>query len=515
MDKIYGHKLIRYIKDHSSACLCISVLVALLFVVYRIIPPIMDLWVGHTYYNDAGGMIQFLQTERVIYQTCNGRIASNFINGILESSKSHVVLDLFDAITNTMIYVAFLALCKGKRRFCIGAVFYIALVFLMSRQMRAEVLFYANSAYVVPVLLIPVYFILLAKLEETVSHAAGITAWMCLVCFMICTWMEHIAVGFGVLLTFVCVYLFKVKDKLRYHVLCTWIVSAISGLTMMLSPGLRAQRTLVSGGNMLDLVKQNVRICEEFIIGQNIPVVLCFLVVLLIFMITNPRIGRAIKFFYIVFIGCGVAWSVLAGIYCLRGDEGFRYFYESLQFSSYPRNLIISVGILLIFLGVICMAFSFSQNKMLLFGAMVVCCFSLLPILFTPNQGPRISNIGFWGIVFFTIILFLEIPTSDLFWNRVLFLISAVTIILSFDRTVLVTRRIYAVQKQREEIFREVRLQQLLGEWNYEDDVMLPSFSGGDLFVDEATLMGSVHYPFFLKFYGLKADTKVVFEDRQ
>lgn len=254
-----------------------------------------------------------------------------------------------------------------------------------------------------------------------------------------------------------------------------------------------------SGGNMLDLVKQNVRICEEFIIGQNIPVVLCFLIILLIFMITNPGIGRAIKVFCVVFTGCGIVWSVLAGIYCLcvRGDESFRYFYESLQFSSYPRSLIVSVGILLIFLGVVCMAFCFSRNKQLLFETMTVCCFSLLPILFTPNQGPRISNIGFWGIVFFTIILFLEIPTSDLHWKRVLYLVSAVAFILSFDRTVLVTRRIYTVQKQREEIFREVRLQQMLGEWNYEDDVMLPSFSGGDLFVEQTTLMGSVHYPFF------------------
>ncbi len=289
MNKISRYKLIGYIKDHSSACLCISVLVAALFVVYCMIPPVMDLWAGYTYYNDAGGVLQFLQTERVIYQTCNGRIAANFINGVLESFKSHVVLDLFNAITNTMIYVALWALCKEKRRFCTGAVLYIALVLMMSRSMKAEVLFYANSAYVVPVLLIPVYFILLTRLEETVSHAVGITAWLCLVCFMICTWMEHIAVGFGALLTFVCAYLFKVKDKFRYHVFCTWIISAISGLIMMFSPGLRRHRIIISVGNTLDIFKQNVRLCEEFIIGQNIPVVLCFLWVLLIFIITNEK----------------------------------------------------------------------------------------------------------------------------------------------------------------------------------------------------------------------------------
>ncbi len=513
MNNIYRHKLIEYIKDHSSACLCISALVAALFVVYRIMPPVKDLWAGYTYYNDAGGLFQFLQTERVIYQTCNGRIASNFINGILESFKSHVVLDLFNAIVNTAIYVSLWALCKAKRRFCTGAVLYIALMLLMSQQMRAEVLFYANSAYIVPVLLIPVYFILLARLEENVSRAAGITAWMCLVCFMICTWMEHIAVGFGVLLTLVCVHLFKVKDKFRYHVLCTWIVSAISGLIMMLSPGLRAQRTIIYIDNMLDMVKQNVRLYEEYIIGRNIPVVLCFLWILLIFIATNEKAGRGIKFFCGAVISIGIIWLSLAGMYCLWGNESFRYFYESLQFFSYPRSLIISTGVLVLFLGVICAIFIFSQNKMFLFGIAVICSFGLLPMLFTPNHSARVANMGFWGIVFFIIILFFEIPTSDLLWKRILCVVSAVTIISSFDQTILVTRRTYTVQKQWEEILREVRMQQMLGEWNYEDSVMLPSFHHGDLYEDGVASVGIVHYAIFLEFYGLKADTKVVFEN--
>lgn len=55
MNKISKYELIDYIKCNSSACLCISVLTAVLFVVYRMIPPVMDLWAGYTYYNDAGG----------------------------------------------------------------------------------------------------------------------------------------------------------------------------------------------------------------------------------------------------------------------------------------------------------------------------------------------------------------------------------------------------------------------------------------------------------------------------
>lgn len=133
--------------------------------------------------------------------------------------------------------------------------------------------------------------------------------------------------------------------------------------------------------------------------------------------------------------------------------------------------------------------------------------------LFTPNQDARISNIGFWGIIFFTIILFLEMPTLNLFWKRLLCVVSAVTIISSFDRTVLVTRRIYTVQKQREEIVREVRLRQMLGAWNYEDSVMLPAFAQGDLYAGGMAPMGTVHYPFFLKYYGLKEDTQVIVEE--
>ncbi len=204
----------------------------------------------------------------------------------------------------------------------------------------------------------------------------------------------------------------------------------------------------------------------------------------------------------------------MAEIYCLWEIDGLWKYYSSLLFHACPKNLIISVGILLIFFGVICLVFSFSQNKILLFGTLTVCCFSLLPILFTPNQEPRISNIGFWGIVFFTIILFLEIPTLNLFWKRLLCVVSAVTIISAFDQTILVTRRIYTVQKQREEIVREVRLQQMLGEWNYEDSyVLLPSFQHGDFYADGMALMGTAHYPYFLRYYGLKEGTKVIFEE--
>ncbi len=514
MNTIYMLKAANYIKENLSHCLCIAVLMIMLFMVYRIVPPAADLWWGSAYYNNAGGLLQYLWEEyQLFYLHYNGRIASNFINGILEACKSHIILDLFNAVVNILIYVGIWRLCKERRRFCAGAVFYVAIIFLMSQQMRAEVLFYANSAYVVPVLLIPVYFILLVRLEENVSHAAGITAWMCLVCFMICTWMEHIAVGFGVLLTLVCGYLLIVKDRFRYHVFCTWIVSAISGLTMMLSPGLRDQRTIVSVGHTLDVVKQNVRLCEEFIIGQNIPVVLCFLIVLLIFIITNPRIGRAIKSFYVVFIGCGIVWSVLAGIYCLWGDESFRYFYESLQFSSYPRSLIISIGILTLFFGVVCAAFILSRNKMFLFGITVVCLFSLLPMLFTPNLYARVVNIGFWGIACITVILFLEIQVSDLFWKRALYLVWGITVVLSLDRTILTVRRIYTIQKQRNEILEEVRTRQMLGEWEWDREVVLPSFRSEDVLYGASTAIGTFHYPQFLYYYDLDENTLVVFEE--
>ncbi len=512
MNETYIKKIINYLNKNRYPCMCIGVLVAIFFVIYRIVPPIMDLCYNAFYYSNTGGLLQFLRTEYFVYQAANGRIASNFVNGILESFKSHVVLDLFDAVVNTLIYVGLWALCKEKERFCKGAFFYTALVLLMSPQMRVEVLFYANGAYVVPVLLILLYFVLLDKLEKDAGHAVGITAWMCLVCFMICTWMENIAVGFGALLTFVCTYLFKVKDRFRYHVLCTWIVSAISGILMMLSPGLWSYRTVISDGSIIDIVKQNIRLAEEYIIGQNIPVILCFLCILLIFMITNEKAGRGIKIFYSVFIGIGIVWLLLAGLYCLWNVARLRWFYECLQFFSYPKRLIISVGVLSIFSGIVCVAFAFSKNRLMLLGIMTVCGFSLLPMLFTPNQHARVCNIGFWGIVCATVILFIEIQTTSLWWKKTLCMVSVVTIILSFDQMILVTRRIYTVQKQREEIIKEVRIRQALGDWTDDDSVTLPLFRGEDIFYGGGAV-SEFHHIWYMKYYGLKEDTQVIFEE--
>ncbi len=514
MNKIYTSKIANFIRENASSCLCIGILTAVLFVIYRIVPPTADLWSGSWGYNHHGGLLRYMKGVRDGYEVSNGRIASNFINGIVESFPSQMVLDLFNAAVNILVYVGIWNLCNEKGRFCRGAVFYLALVLMMSPQMRNEVLFCANSAYVVPVLLIPVYFVLLDRLEKDVDHATRITAWMCLVCFAVCTWMEHIAVGFGTLLSVVLCFLLKTRNRLRYYVLCTWIVSAASGVLMMLSPGLRAHRTFVVIGSTIDVIKQNIRFTEEYIIGQNIPVVLCFLLVMLIFMLVNDQVNRGIKIFYVVFIGMGIIWCVLAGIYRLWGVEEFQIFYDYLQFASYPQSLAVSVGVLFVVFAIVCGAFVFSRNRKLLFGILILCCFSLLPILPTPNQAPRIVNIGFWGIVCCTIVLFVEIRISGRTAQRAFSMLSMIIIILSLDQTILLTRRIHEVQKRREEIIEEVRMRQALGEWDYDDNVIMPLFKGNDMLQYERQA-GEYHYTLFLDYYGLKEDTKVVFEDCQ
>lgn len=42
MNEAYMNKVISYIKKNRYPCMCIGTLVAVLFVIYRMIPPVMD-----------------------------------------------------------------------------------------------------------------------------------------------------------------------------------------------------------------------------------------------------------------------------------------------------------------------------------------------------------------------------------------------------------------------------------------------------------------------------------------
>ena len=52
---------------------------------------------------------------------------------------------------------------------------------------------------------------------------------------------------------------------------------------------------------------------------------------------------------------------------------------------------------------------------------------------------------------------------------------------------------------------------QELGDWDYNDVVVLPAYQEGDILYQGITQIGTFHYPQFLDAYGLSPNTKVVF----
>ena len=52
---------------------------------------------------------------------------------------------------------------------------------------------------------------------------------------------------------------------------------------------------------------------------------------------------------------------------------------------------------------------------------------------------------------------------------------------------------------------------QELGDWDYNEVVVLPAYQEGDILYQGITQIGSFHYPQFLAAYGLSPNTKVVF----
>ena len=180
------------------------------FTMYRIVPMMYDGWAGKFYYPNINGILQYIKYICVdFYQWINGRIMSNIICGFLESFSSEIILDFFNAFVMVGIYLAIAYILKIKKGFVWGILLFMSMMLLISNEMRMEVLFYANTAYLVPVLLILLYYIFLEKLlsnKETINKNKQVKLIIILsiIGFSICTWMEHIAVGFAIIISLFC-----------------------------------------------------------------------------------------------------------------------------------------------------------------------------------------------------------------------------------------------------------------------------------------------------------------------
>ena len=504
------------IKKYLPQIVTTIIVFLVFFIMYRIVPMIYDGWAGKFYYPSTNGILHFIRYIVVdFYQWINGRIMSNIICGFLESFASEIVLDFFNAVVMVGIYLAIAYILKVKKKFVLGILLFMSMILLISKEMRMEVLFYANAAYLVPILLILLYYIFQEKMLNNDKNSASLITIMSFIGFSICTWMEHIAVGFAMVISLFFIVNFLKKHPKRWKLLIPTFISDLGVLIMFLSPGLSTSRTVTAQNNIMEVIKSNISTFYTNIVSENLPVFIILFLLIFCFLIKNRKISKYYRvpltvLSFVLLITMGLAQ--LSYTFNVSISDFLMKLYP-MPFA--PKYLLLEILVILGIIGTIIGTFVFCKNKKILFYLLSICLASIAPMLLTPNTGERISSVGFFIIVCLATIFFYEVVEKNkeekFCIQKLLSIVVIFTTIIALDKTILLCRRISDVTQQRNRIIQNVLEKQELNEWDYDRVVILPSYQEGDILYQGITQIGTFHYPQFLQAYGLNENTKVVF----
>ena len=502
-------KFLNIIKRNYKNVIITICMFLIFFILYRVVPMMYDGWAGKFYYPNINGVIHFIKYICVdFYKWINGRIMSNIVCGIVESFSSEIILDFFNASIMIGIYLCIVYIIKVRKGFSFGIILFTSCVLLISNYMRNEVLFYANTAYLVPVFLVLLYYIFLEKYLREEKLKLNLIL-MSIIGFSICTWMEHIAVGFLITIIITGIII-AIKNK-DYKITIPILISGLGVFIMFNSPGLSNSRTIITNGSLLDLIFGNFNILYVDIISRNLPLFIMLLLVIVISILKQQKINKILKYYAIISASLICLIMSFTQMIYYFGLDIFPAITNIFNNSYQGNNIIIEIIVASVIMSLSLIITIHSKNKKLLLYLSLVGGFSLCPILITPNTGSRISTVGFFITLCVLIVIFLENYEYNLKDNKILKLIIILIFVIAIDKDILLTRRIYNVTKTRNEIIETVRKRQQIGEWNYEKYVILPTYFPGDVLYDGVTQIGTFHYPQFLQAYGLNRRTKIVF----
>lgn len=529
-----------YLKKNKEVFWSLSLIFVIFIILYRIVPMTFDGWLSKTvtpdnesfinkfvpsvktlYFtvNGIGGFLNYIFIAlKELYLTNNGRMMSIIVSAILESFPTEIPLDIFNALLIVATYYGLVLICedkiKSKKNFFYGSILFISLILFISEEMRHEILFYANTTYIAPIPLILFYFYFFKcylKKEEKKN-----LVYMSLIGLAIGMWIEHIAAGFLATISIMLLFLFFKKHKSKWKLSLPVLITGLSFLIMMCSPGLRINRNLTATEvSFFTTVFTNFYTLYIDIISNNIFLFLVlYIIILLVFLVKKTKNIK--DYFYIGFLIFFIEIFVLT--LCYRNFSitylSFLNFFFPTEFtaSNFVIGLIMSVIILsLIIYGIFNIIKA--EHKQIYIYLILINFMSLIPILLTPNTGARISSIGFMIFVCITILLLFKLFSLNRKLNKYINLSLLFILFLALDKTILMERRIFDVNQKRESILNSVVKKQELNEWDYSKYVFVPLYKIDDMPQQGAPIQSSLHYILFLQSYGLDQRTNIIFSN--
>lgn len=523
----------------------------MVFTLLRVSPMMYDGWAGPYYYEYNGGLLTwgwyvlFLMRDWI-----NGRVASNFVCGILESFKSEIPLDLAGALVITGMLYCLYRLFPGKNKITAALVFG-TLVILMPYRVRTYVLQIATIAYLPPLLFVLVMLLALRNWPEKGSGLRA--ALLALLSVAACTWMENSSVAYGVVLALCSLEQMLRMRKFDWRLCLVVLVALAAGLFMITSPGTLMSRATGMGADSFLMRStwqyyQHIhRIFLDFICYggmANLAMALAASGAALV-SIFNSRDKRLLVLRVLVLLANLVAVAFFFWT-CYETRE-FQYtaplitaYCEAVAVS---KPLFVTLFVFVYLLWVPVNALVLCKPDKHTFYLTVYTLVSTLIVFLTNQFGSRIYSPLYVIQVFLLCVILLQTPLEvslktaiskgwalvqvgelaaekrekdrrnlqpKRFVTSICLLAIVFVFILALDYELQLCSRITSVETQRQECVEEIRRLQIAG---VDDDTYyrIPLFNERDIYLRGETSIGTFHYPQFLQRHGLMPDTKLVF----
>ena len=440
------NKYLKKIKDNYKTILVSLFIIFVFFVMYRIVPMMYDGWIGKYYYNVQDGLLSYIRYVFVDhYNWINGRIASNLICGILESFPSELPLDLFNAsmIIGIVLMINKIIKNENEKKLILGILLFASSILLISSDMKKDVLFYANAAYVVPILLVLVFYYCYNKFITKPNNKLVVI--MSVIGFCIGTWMENIAFGFAATISLIALYYFIKNKPLKWNIAIPAVITDLSLVFMLLSPGLRTNRDVIDNSVSLTfIIRRNLITFYRDIISNNLLLIILLSLFGIILLLANKKKYKFYKFMLIpmFFLFITAMLTIINETFYIGLFNNIRILYPiTVGDASFKIILFMAFVIL----GVLVYLIFNSKNQKFLTYLLFICAGSIAPMCITPTTGARISFISYMLLLLIVLVLFFEIDIKNKKTDKYLTILVCFLTIVSIDKTILTCRRISEV----------------------------------------------------------------------
>lgn len=492
--------------SNKNYFISLGILAIILFLVFRQIPVINDAWASYFFYRSWGGFLGTVIVSIKRYFLVNGRILATIICAFFE--QNDILLDV--GITITFISLIFIISrnYENSKKIFIEIVA-ISLLLCVSNAIMVEVYFYATLFYMIAVLIIVWSSDKIENYikESNISKKTKKIAYLSMI--LSCSWIENVSVGILCSITIMLIIDFIKNRKINSKYISLWGLSLTSTFIILYSTVMTGTRELSYEGSKLLMINNNISIIYNELFNQQ-KVLIAALSIFAIVIVLNSNVSKWKKNSYCITMAIiafnNILWFVLnylGGIYIIERLDSFLWITDG-------QSITASIKFIIMIALFVIPIFAFDKEKfnknLFLYMAGI---FSLVPSIMTPNNtGARISSFAVFMLIIVYVNLLGKLSSKETGYKFAKTFV-IIILLLGIDNYTITLGNIVEIQKIREFKIEQVKIDQTLGEWDYDKILYLPKFSNNALYCGASFGEEDVHYDLFKQYYGLDLETKI------